>query len=141
MKKKFRYAAYAIFGFSLIFFIFSIAIYFLFAVPLNSYEFVAQASVSSGGIGLDLNGTALTFGAVAPGGTVLRKLSIANNYAFPIKIKVSSKGEIDALLNYPSFIRVEPGEQASIPVTFVAPERFSYGNYSGSVRFLVLRDN
>jgi len=140
MKKLLNYSAYLVFTLSLIFFIFSVFAYFFFVVPLQSYELDASASISEGSIGVDVNDSALTFGIIAPGGTSLRKVFIANNYKFPVRIRAISDGEIEHLLDYPITTRVEPGQQATIPVTLVVPDNSSYGNYSGKVKFLVIRD-
>lgn len=135
-----RYLAYFVFVFSLMLFVFSAVIYYFFAVPLDSYEIQASVFIDFNKIGFDVNDSALTFGIVSPGGTSLRKIFIANNYKFPVRVKAISDGEIDYLLDYPAVTRVEPRQQATIPVTIVVPDNFSYGNYSGKVKFLVLRD-
>lgn len=135
-----KYLAYFVFVFSLVLFVFSAVIYYFFAVPLDSYEIQASAFVDLDRVGFDVNDSALTFGIVSPGGTSLRKVFIANNYKFPVRVKAIPDGEIDYLLDYPAVTRVEPGQQAAIPVTFVVPNNFSYGNYSGKVKFLVIRD-
>ena len=139
MKRIFYYSVYFIFALSLILFILSVAAYYLFTFPLDSYKLHTSASVALDGIGFDVNDSALTFGIVSPGGTSLRKVSIVNNYKFPVRVKAISNGEIELLLKYPTITRIEPGENASIPVTFFAFDNSSYVNYSGSIELLVLR--
>ena len=96
--------------------------------------------VRNGGIGFDLNNTALTFGAVNPGGSATRSIEINNNRAFPVEVRFSLSKEIE------EYIKIEKesyylgvNETLNIPIVLSVPVKIKEGSYKGKIVILISR--
>ena len=104
---------------------------FRFLSIVGVREFDAQIFVSDK-IGIDLNKSALTFGAVAPGGSSIREITFENTYGFPVKVKVYGEGKIGNFIS--SFEKtVEVGKLETIKIVAHVPEDSDLGEYEGKV--------
>jgi hypothetical protein len=90
--------------------------------------------IVAGFYGLDINGTALKFGALEPYGSSSRELIIDNQYNKDILVKIHSKGSISQFLSTPeNVVSIKQGEKKFIPFSVNIPEGTPYGNYTGKV--------
>ena len=119
--------------------IMSLTFYYLFLNPIDSFEVYSSVSISDEiGIGIDLNSSALTFGSIGHGGTSLRKVTIVNDYSFPLIIKTGSSGNISPMLSYKPKIYLPAFSNVSVPVTaFSSGEKTGF--YDGNVNFELFR--
>lgn len=124
--------AYFIFGLSFLLLLVSV-FSFLSYKPIETREINASVELTKDLGGFDLNSSALTFGKITLGGSVVRNLLFDNGYSFPVKLKIEVKGEITDLLVFQDSYDVKSGESISIPFTVVAKEDSPLGNYSGIV--------
>lgn len=83
--------------------------------------------------GIDLNGTALTFGMITPGGsTNTRQINLTNNYGRDVKIVVYSKGDVsDFIIVSENNFFLKPNETKTLAFVARAPVGAKFGNYSG----------
>lgn len=131
-------ATYIILGFSSFIFLLALGGFYFNSTPLQSYVFYASINVTDENVaGFDTNATALTFGTVGTGGGSTRKVKIENSYSFPIVAIITTEGEVGELLNFDDIVRIEEGEKKTIPFSAYIPLNFSYGLYSGRVKFLI----
>lgn len=82
--------------------------------------------------GFDLNKTALTFGAIIPGSSATRIISMENNYEFPMEVFIYGKGEVRQFI-IPGREVIGAGEKRKIGVTVRAADNAKFGNYTGKV--------
>jgi hypothetical protein len=94
-----------------------------------------EASVIVANIsGFDLNNTSLTFGQVSPGRSMMRMISLENNYDFPIEVYIFGKGEMKNFVFLSKQI-IGQGEQKEIGVSAQVANNTAYGEYKGKVIF------
>lgn len=113
--------------------------YFAGLKPIYTQTFFASVEVGNI-MGFDVNGSALTFGMVMPGGSSVRKLNFTNEYEFPVLIEVIGKGDIAGFLSAGK-VMVGKGEEKIISIGAYAQPNASYGVYSGNVSVMVFRCN
>ena len=84
--------------------------------------------------GFDVNATALTFGMTIPGGSATVKSIIQNQFDFPVKVQISSRGRISELLlvSDNNFI-LQANEINNLTFTASASPETPYGFYDGYV--------
>jgi len=84
--------------------------------------------------GLDLNGTALTFGMTRPGGSASREIKVENTYGRKIDVEIYVKGEMEKYISISDndFI-LEKNEAKNVSFTASIPSGTLYGNYTGLV--------
>jgi len=83
-------------------------------------------------IGFDLNSTALTFGEVIRGGSSERKVSMENNFGFPIEVDIYGKGGIKRFI-IPFKDKIEKDEKKNIAISASVPLNADFGEYFGEV--------
>lgn len=100
---------------------------------LEKKEIYAKIIVSDH-YGFDLNGTALTFGMVRPGGTSSRALILENKYNKEVEVEIYAKGKIKEfiLISDNNFI-LRDNEKKELSFTVSVPSGTEYGNYTGFV--------
>ena len=101
---------------------------------LGSNRLYVQFMVG-GYAGFDVNGTALTFGMIPPGGSSTRSLFVTNGFDVPARVIPRVTHSIAPYLVFPVNLTLQSGERAKVPVTLTVPSSLAYGNYSGWVRF------
>lgn len=128
--------------FTVILFVVAAALFFLSLfsfvtslIPLESKTVYASVTISEERAGFDVNGTALTFGIMQPGGSVTRAISVSNPYAFPIVMRISTAGPIAPLLFHTKALRLDAGETERVSFSVLALEGVSPGFYEGDVTF------
>jgi len=130
----------------LIYFILALSVFFLltslFGLYLNNRvvqteEFYASVNITERVLGFDLNGSALTFGLLAIGGSVERNIIFSNEHSFPVVAEIEVEGDIVGLLSFDRFVTIEEGEEERIPFTISAPRGSLEGFYDGNVKFLI----
>jgi hypothetical protein len=96
-------------------------------------EAIVMVSDSSG---VALNGTALMFGMLVPGGTSKKTVDLKNDYGGIARVKIYAKGEIKDFINVSdnNFI-MYPNETKTIIFRAKIPEGTAFGNYTGKVIF------
>jgi len=110
--------------------------YFGVKRTLEVYEFDVTFSVEEGNVAFDVDNALLAFGRTSPGGAgITRKVSIVNDYDFPIETRVLFNKEILEFLDAEEEVRVEQGENLTIPISLTIPEGAELGDYSGRARF------
>ncbi len=114
-------------------------IVFLFLSLLNSFLILDKKQiyarvVVSDRYGFDINGTALIFGEVTPGGTSSADIIVENKFDRPIKINIFSKGNIKEFLQASenNFI-LNSGETKKVGFSVIIPEDAEPGTYEGYV--------
>jgi len=91
-------------------------------------------------IGFDLNSTALTFGEVTRGGSALRKISIENNYDFPIEVLIYG---VDGMERFVVPVRenISISEKKEIDIIAKIPDDAQFGKYEGKIIVRITRKN
>lgn len=105
---------------------------------LEKKEIYASITVSDH-YGFDVNGSALKFGAVPPGGgSASRNLDIKNNYDTKVKIRFYVNGNIGKFMEISEndFI-LKKGENKTINFVVVIPQGTGYGFYDGKVLIII----
>ena len=92
--------------------------------------------------GFAINGTALVFGMVTPGGSATKKLTINNNYGEDIKVKIYSEGFLSNYLEVSEndFV-LEENENKTLSFSAHIPTDLEYGNYTGKVFVIIKKNN
>lgn len=105
---------------------------------LQEETFYASVEISSDkGLGFDVSPTALTFGRISASGSSTRNVFFENGYDFPVLVKIEVDGDIRPLIQFDEVIRVESGENATIPFSVYAFENSTNGFYDGDARLVV----
>ena len=81
--------------------------------------------------GIDLNNTSLTFSKILPGTSKQRKISIKNDYSFPLSVNLSTFGNISKFLSHPSNIVINVSEKKEISIVARVPKNHTLGHYKG----------
>ena len=110
------------------------SIYLWISRPLETKVLNAEFIVDKN-IGVDLNSSELNFGKISPGGSVVRRVIIENNYEFPVKAKIFASRNIINFLYADGEYILTPGEKIYAPINLRVPEGMEFGNYSGKVKF------
>ncbi len=76
-------------------------------VAVDTERVYASVNVSDR-VGFNVNGSALTFGSILPGGSSSRSVIFQNTYSFPVELRISVEGDIAGL--------VQVGDGWEIPV-------------------------
>lgn len=88
--------------------------------------------------GVDVNYTALIFGAVQPGGSSLRAVEVNNTYDFPLHVDILPRGEISRFVSRQE-VTLEEGELRVIEIKAIVPEGMQHGTYEGEVLVRITR--
>ena len=104
--------------------------------PIHSMSLFATVIIGDS-LGFDVNGSALVFGRIAPGGSSTRTILFYNEQPFSVLLTIHPKGDIAPLLSFEDTVRIEPHEQKRIGFSALAAEH-PYGSYNGTVTFDVL---
>ena len=102
--------------------------------PIEKREFEVKFSVEEGRAGFDINGTALTFGIIPPGGGGTRKIDIENKYDFPVKVKFSISNNLADYLELPREMFLEKGQKETAIININMPRDAEQTNYTGIFR-------
>ena len=102
--------------------------------PIEKREFEVKFSVEEGRAGFDINGTALTFGIIPPGGGGTRKIDIENKYDFPVKVKFSISNNLADYLELPGQMFLEKGQKETAIININMPRDAEQANYTGIFR-------
>lgn len=89
--------------------------------------------------GFDLTPGKLSFGSIPSGLSGVRKVSITNNFDFPIDVNVLASSKISDYLFTDKIENLQPGENSSITLKVIVPIEAQYGNYTGFVKFIFTR--
>lgn len=119
----------------------SLSIFFIPEKPVNIKEFEVTFEVREEGIGLDINNTLLAFGALNPGGSSVREISIRNSRPYPVRAKIIVSDNLEGLIITETDYIVSSEEVKTIPVTLGLPVGFPIGNYTGNVRFEIYKSD
>ena len=102
--------------------------------PIEKREFEVKFAVESGRAGFDINGSALTFGIIPPGGGGTRKIDIENNHDFPVKVKFFVSENLAGYMEFPEEMILERGQKETISVNINMPRDAEQTNYTGIFR-------
>jgi len=106
--------------------------------PVESKTLDVEFSVgATSGVNVDTD--KLYFGRIIPGGSAERRIRIENGYHFPVKLKISASKEIAEYIVIDKEYIAEPGKETAVPITLVVPVDTPYGNYTGKIKFDLLR--
>jgi hypothetical protein len=133
-----RKIASILFLFSFLLLLVSIFVFIFSSQPIEKKSIYTSVNLTVGSAGFDLNGSALTFGNIALGGSGSRDLLVENNRDFPILVVSKVRGDIEDLLVFKKKTRIEPWESASIGVTALADKNIKTGFYSGEFEFEII---
>lgn len=131
---------------------FSIFLFFLafsliiFSILLEKYFILDKKEISTfleiGDIpSFNLDNSTFSFGKIVPGVTSSRRIQIENNYAFPIFVSLSSKGNISRFLLFEKEINIPVNEKRIIEIQTISPLKEDYGNYSGKIILALKRES
>ncbi len=85
--------------------------------------------------GINVATDKIYFGRIVPGGSSERVVNVENGYSFPVKVKVSASKEISPYIHLDKEYIAEPGEITKVPITLKVPDYTPHGNYTGELRF------
>ena len=85
--------------------------------------------------GFDVNNSLLTYGEITPGSTSVRRITIENNYDFPIRVKVYVSDNLEDFISADSDFVVQSKEKRSLPVALYVKEGTPFAKYSGKIVF------
>jgi len=106
--------------------------------PVESRILEVEFSVgSTSGVTVDTD--KLYFGRLVPGSSAERAVNIENGYSFPLRVKVSASKEIAEYIFLDREFIAEPGKETQIPITLKIPLDMPYGNYTGKIKFDLLK--
>jgi hypothetical protein len=107
-----------------------------FLTVVNLQEFEMRIKVADY-VGVDVNTTVITFGTTMPGTLASRNLTFANNLTFPVKVELSTFGQM-ATWVFPekNYFILQPGETMSMAVIARVPANTPFGNYTGKMRII-----
>ena len=128
---------YALFGVAFILAVSSV--FLILSMPLESKEFEVLFFVKPGGAGFDLNGTALTFGSIPPGGAGKRSLVIENKWEFPVEARFFVSKDIAEFINAPSSMMLYSDENITLDITVSNPESAPDGEHRGKIKIKFYR--
>ena len=118
---------------------FLISFYIQSSVILEKYEI--YASLSIGDIaGMDVNSTALTLGGLIYGSSSGRKITLENNYDFPVVYYFKVEGDISNFLIFDREVHLEPGENKTISISTSTITDEEHGDYDGFLKVVVKKD-
>jgi hypothetical protein len=107
---------------------------------IEKKKFYAKIIVSGEYYGIDLNSSALTFGAVMPGGSASRNIVIENKYSCDIKIETYATGNIKdfIIVSENNFVL---GKDEAKTVSFIVgvPKDAAFGTYDGEIYIVIKR--
>ena len=91
--------------------------------PAETKVVYASFTLSEGKlVGIDLNGTALTFGSMPSGSSGRRYLILSNSYPYAVRLKTYSSGNISSHLSLSDYdFSLAPGEVKNLTITATAP--------------------
>ena len=135
VSKNLKLVVYFVFILSVVLFLISLVGLFVDG-SLEARRYYASVTVGDRG-GFDLNDSALTFGAIMPGGSSARSVSFENNYDFDVIVYITSEGNISDLLSYEQNVTVGAGEKKDIGISVGVPLDFEMGFYDGEVLYSV----
>ena len=104
--------AYALFSLSFLIFLISLAGFFFGDLETRTIYSSVNLTADTGSF--DLEGSDLTFGKVALGGSSTRHVSFENTYPFVVDVGIEIEGDIGPLLSYEPLLNVPPGEKRNI---------------------------
>lgn len=105
---------------------------------LDKRTFYTSVNFSSGDVGFDVNGTALTFGMLKLGGSANRNIIFSNSYDFPVVLQISLEGSISPYMKYEPSVYVDKNETKKISFSVVSPWNADVGHYDGYVKFKIV---
>ena len=91
-------------------------------------------------VGLDVNGTALTFGKVPRGSTSVKKIIISNLKDYEVKVVFKAYGETEQFIKYEdNGIILKPYEAKEVSIFATAPLNSEYKEYIGVLKVYALK--
>ena len=91
--------------------------------------------------GLKVGNDSLDFGRIIYNSNAWKTIEIKNNYNFPVKLFLSSDGNISDLLVYDKEISLDSQESKSIFISTLIFTNQTYGEYSGKLTILFKKDS
>lgn len=109
--------------------------------PIEVYEFdVVFSVINESKVGLDVNGTALTFGKVTRGGGGERFVVIENNYDHVIRADVYVSDFLSKVIVTNQTFYIGSMKNVTVDVNLNIPEDFEFGEYRGKIRFNIYKE-
>ncbi len=105
------------------------------SLPLES-RIVGASFFVSDHVGIDVDDRILAFGSVTPDGSSTRHVLVRNEYSFPLFVRVGVSENLRDIVVYEESFVLSVGEQRSLPFVLHIPRSYSFGEYSGTVRFI-----
>ena len=128
---------YALFGVTFVLIVSSVLVFL--SRPLEVKEFEVIFFIKSGGAGFDLNGTALTFGSIPPGGAGRRSLIIENKWGFPVEARFFVSKDIAEFIEAPSSILLHSRENTTLEIVVRIPKDTPDGKHKGKIKIKFYR--
>lgn len=108
--------------------------------PIESEEVEVSFEVGDY-IGLAGGTDTLHFGAVGSGMQVEKRITLENNYAFPVRIDVLMTPNLEGYVFGKRSVHLNPSDKVYYSLSLRVPSDAEYGNYSGALLFETFRDN
>lgn len=86
--------------------------------------------------GLKVGNDSLDFGRIIYGSNAWKTIEVKNNYNFPVKLLLSSEGNISDFLVYDYEISLNSNESKGILISTIIFSNQTYGKYSGKLIIL-----
>ena len=104
---------------------------------IRELEVRFEISEESAGVNLD-RVDLLDFGRISPQSAAIgRMVELTNNKEFPISVNTVFSEEIQGFFSIPAQEVIAPGESKNISIWISAPSEAEFGNYSGTVKFVL----
>ena len=127
-----------LFAFASVLFVIISSVYVIQSAPLERDELQVRYIIGNF-TGIDVNGSALTFGEVMPGGSSTRTIILYNSHPFPVEARFYISDNLKGSVTLPEQVKINPGENVSLPVSVLAEPGKPFGEYTGSFSAVISR--
>jgi hypothetical protein len=125
--------------FALVLILLIISINSLMSLKIEEKEYFASINVTEKSGGVNLNSSALTFGAMSKTGSSTRSIIFQNKFSFPVVAKISARGNIAKLLIFEKEILVDANKTEKLTFSVQGAKAEDIGYYSGFVKIRIYR--
>jgi hypothetical protein len=115
----------------------SVYLYYFQDSVIEKRVYYSRVKVSQN-YGFDINGSAMIFGEVIPGGSAKRGFLVNNTDDNSVLVRVIPKGDIAKFVSY-NETRVCANRSELIGVKAIVPMGMDYGTYEGEIDVMIIR--
>jgi len=91
-------------------------------------------------VGIDASRDSLRFGAVTPGGTSKRNITISNTRTYGLRTNIMATGNLSPMVKFSdNYFWLEPNESRTVSLMAFVPSDAAQGTYNGTIKFYFKR--